>query len=56
MRWTVDTEEDLTFVREVCRALGAREYTWRDVLTLLEREPELLRINALVRQKSAHDL
>ena len=56
MRWTVDFEEDLTFVREVCRFLETQEFTWRDVLTLLERQPELLRINKMVRQKSAHDL
>ena len=56
MRWTVDFEEDLTFVREVCRFLETQEFTWRDVLTLLERQPELLRINEMVRQKSAHDL
>jgi spore coat polysaccharide biosynthesis protein SpsF (cytidylyltransferase family) len=52
----VDFEEDLTFVREVCRFLETQEFTWRDVLTLLERQPELLRINEMVRQKSAHDL
>jgi len=56
MRWTVDTEEDLTFVRSICRALVARDFTWRDVLAVLEREPELLRINERVRQKTAHDL
>ena len=43
------------FVRKVCRSLGSQEFTWRDVLTLLDREPELLRINEMVRQKSAHD-
>lgn len=55
MRWTVDTEEDLFFVREVCRALGRREFTWKDVLKVLDARPELLRINATVRQKSAHE-
>jgi spore coat polysaccharide biosynthesis protein SpsF len=55
MRWTVDTEEDLTFVREVCRRLGSREFTWMDVLKVLDASPELLQINAQVRQKSAHD-
>ena len=55
MRWTVDCNEDLMFVRKVCRSLGSQEFTWRDVLTLLDREPELLRINEMVRQKSAHD-
>ena len=56
MRWTVDTPEDLAFVREVCLDLGTRDFTWRDVLKVIAAKPELLRINALVRQKSAHDL
>jgi spore coat polysaccharide biosynthesis protein SpsF len=55
MRWTVDTAEDLAFVREVCRALGTLDFTWTDVLTVLDANPDLLRINAQVRQKSAHD-
>ncbi len=55
MRWTVDTEEDLLFVREVCRALGARDFTWMDVVQVLEARPELLQINSLVRQRSAHE-
>jgi spore coat polysaccharide biosynthesis protein SpsF len=56
MRWTVDTEEDLSFVRAVYRALGAREFTWRDVLAVLDAQPALLEINAGVRQKAAHEL
>jgi spore coat polysaccharide biosynthesis protein SpsF (cytidylyltransferase family) len=56
MRWTVDTEDDLAFVRAVCRALGTLEFTWRDVLKVLDANPELVRINALIRQKSAYDL
>lgn len=55
MRWTVDTPEDLTLVRQVYRELGTRAFTWRDVLTILERRPELLQINEHVRQKTAHD-
>jgi spore coat polysaccharide biosynthesis protein SpsF len=31
-RWTVDTADDLAFVRKVYRALGAADFTWRDVL------------------------
>jgi spore coat polysaccharide biosynthesis protein SpsF (cytidylyltransferase family) len=55
MRWTVDTPEDLTFVREVYRELATRDFTWTDVLNVLDRRPELLQINALVRQKAAHE-
>jgi spore coat polysaccharide biosynthesis protein SpsF len=55
MRWTVDTAEDLAFVREVYRCLGERDFTWMDVVSVLEARPELLRINATVHQKSAHE-
>jgi spore coat polysaccharide biosynthesis protein SpsF len=55
MRWTVDTAEDLAFVRAVYAALGTREFTWLDVLEILEANPGMLEINAQVRQKSAHE-
>ena len=55
MRWTVDTADDLAFVREVCRLLGTLEFSWIDVLNVLDRHPEMLRLNAQVLQKSAHD-
>jgi spore coat polysaccharide biosynthesis protein SpsF len=51
-RWTVDTLEDLEFVREVYRRLaGANDFSWRDVLALIEREPALAEINRHVVQK-----
>lgn len=56
MRWTVDTPEDLQFVRQVCRALGTLSFTWRDVLTVLAQHPEFLHINEHVRQKPAHEV
>ena len=46
----------LAFVREIYRLLGDREFSWRDVLALVNAHPELLRMNEFVRQKSAHDL
>jgi spore coat polysaccharide biosynthesis protein SpsF len=55
MRWTVDTAEDLQFVRAVYAALGTRPFTWLDVLRVIDAHPGLLDINAQVRQKSAHD-
>jgi spore coat polysaccharide biosynthesis protein SpsF len=52
-RWTVDTPEDLSFVRAVYDRMGTREnFTFRDVLTLLMREPALVEVNRYVRQKS----
>lgn len=52
LRWTVDTEADLRFVREVyARFPGRPHFGWRQVLDLLRAEPHLAAINAHVRQK-----
>lgn len=51
-RWTVDSPEDLAFVRAVYRRLaGDDAFTWRDALGLLRREPALADMNRHVRQK-----
>lgn len=55
-RWTVDTQEDLDFVREVYARFGDDDsFSWREVLALLEREPELMALNRHVRQKSLQE-
>ncbi len=55
-RWTVDTAEDLAFVREVYARLGADgRFGWRDILQLLENEPHLLELNRHVRQKALEE-
>jgi spore coat polysaccharide biosynthesis protein SpsF len=48
LRWTVDYEEDLTFVREVFRRLYRKGefFSMPDVLGLMEANPELAAINA----------
>jgi spore coat polysaccharide biosynthesis protein SpsF len=52
-RWTVDTPEDLKFVRAVYSRLGSDGmFSWRAVLELLEREPELAQLNSQVVQKA----
>ena len=52
MRWTVDTPQDLAFVRAVYAQLDHRDDVhWREVLELLERVPRLLLMNAEVQQK-----
>lgn len=52
-RWTVDTQEDLDFVREVYSRLGNGDgITWTQVLDLLAREPKLLQLNRAIRQKA----
>ena len=56
MRWTVDTPEDLEFMREVyARFGGDDEFTWQDVLHLVQKEPELVAINSAVRHKTLYD-
>jgi spore coat polysaccharide biosynthesis protein SpsF len=55
-RWTLDTPADLAFLQEVYRRLGeAIDFTWHDVLALLEREPSLAEKNRNVLQKALHE-
>ncbi len=57
LRWTVDTREDLEFVRQVYARLGDEgKFGWRDVLVLVHAAPELAAINAGVRHKSHRDV
>jgi spore coat polysaccharide biosynthesis protein SpsF len=52
MRWTVDTPEDLAFVRRIYDHFGHDWFSWRDVLGLLERHSEWTAINRDVEQKA----
>jgi spore coat polysaccharide biosynthesis protein SpsF len=55
-RWTVDTVEDLEFVRAVySRFAPDAPFSGRDVLDLLEREPQLTELNRSVEQKPVRD-
>lgn len=46
LRWTIDYEEDLLFALEVYSRMGDDKiFLMRDILELLEKEPELLEIN-----------
>jgi spore coat polysaccharide biosynthesis protein SpsF len=57
LRWTVDTEEDLQFIRALVKELpGYLEFNWRDVLSVLEAHPELMEINAGVQHKTHLDV
>lgn len=49
-RWTVDTAEDMAFAVAVYESLGPRFET-EDVLSLLERDPELRALNSSSQQK-----
>lgn len=56
-RWTVDTNEDLELIRQIyTRFKGRDDFSWLDVLALLEREPELAQINADIHHKNARDI
>jgi spore coat polysaccharide biosynthesis protein SpsF len=56
-RWTVDEPEDLEVVRRIYAAFAGRDdFGWREVLALMERQPELARINASVAHKSHRDV
>jgi spore coat polysaccharide biosynthesis protein SpsF len=57
LRWTVDTPADLEFVRQIFKHFeGQSDFSWQDILTLLNKEPELASINADVNHKSAFDV
>jgi spore coat polysaccharide biosynthesis protein SpsF len=52
-RWTLDTPEDLEFLRAVyTRSVDRQDLTWQDVLNIVKREPELAEINRHVVQKT----
>lgn len=56
-RWTVDTPEDLEFIRQVYSRFGGRgDFSWKDVLALVHNEPELMQINANVKHKTLKDI
>jgi spore coat polysaccharide biosynthesis protein SpsF len=55
-RWTVDTPEDLEFVRAIYDRLSHNPFfLWRDVLGVLDREPGLIDLNRTVVQKTLHE-
>jgi spore coat polysaccharide biosynthesis protein SpsF len=56
LRWTIDTPQDLKLVRLIYHHLSpVMNFTWRDVLALFERLPELAQVNAGVIHKTAYD-
>jgi len=54
-RWTVDTREDLEFVRAVYSRLRSETFSFSDALNLMKREPELAEINRSVPQKTLQE-
>jgi len=57
LRWTVDTPQDLEFVREVFSKFpGRNDFSWLEVLDLVQTNPELSLINADVHHKNLLDI
>lgn len=52
-RWTVDTEDDLTLIKNILEALYPQNilFTTQDIMKLLNEHPEWEQINAHVKQK-----
>jgi spore coat polysaccharide biosynthesis protein SpsF len=57
LRWTLDTPEDLELVRTVFARFAPRtDFTWKELLALFQREPELAAINSGVMHKTYLDV
>lgn len=50
MRWTVDEEKDLRFIKEIYKRLYSPEkvFLMKDIIVLLEKEPHLQEINGTI--------
>lgn len=55
LRWTVDREEDLRFVREVYKRIGKEIFHMQDVLELLRKHPELAEINRGIKRNEGYE-
>ena len=56
-RWTVDTPEDLEFIRQVYNHFDGRDdFSWKEVLDLVHNEPKLMEINEGVQHKTLKDM
>lgn len=57
LRWTLDTKEDFEFIEEVYERIYHKKpmFFMKDVLNLLQKEPELIEINKHVKQKNIHN-
>lgn len=51
-RWTLDTPEDLAFIRAVYGHFGNDHFTWTDALQYLGQHPEIVKINSDIKQKT----
>ena len=55
-RWTVDTPEDLTFIRTIYEHMrDPDDFGRREVMSLLDRKPALLELNSHITQKALQE-
>lgn len=51
MRWTVDTAEDLEFVRTLFASFGRVDFSWREAAERVQEHPEWMEINRNIVQR-----
>jgi len=57
LRWTVDTAEDLEFIRQITKRFKCRDdFSWMDVLKKIKENPEIAKINAEISHKTMKDI
>jgi len=57
LRWTVDTPEDLALLRRIVTYFPGRDdFSWLDVLDVVQQHPELSEINANIQHKTHLDV
>lgn len=57
LRWTVDTAADLEFMRQVYTQLGGGDdFSWVQVLKLVQEHPDIAGINSAERHKFLHEV
>lgn len=54
LRWTVDTSEDLAFVRAVYTHFATSDFGMLEILELLKRDPALGRVNAHLQRNEGY--
>ena len=55
-RWTLDTADDLDFLRALYGQLGNRDdFSWREALAVVEDKPALAEMNRHIAQKALHE-
>jgi len=55
-RWTLDTPEDLAFLRAVYQHFGNDDgFHWRDAIKLMEEQPAIVELNRHITMKALHE-